>query len=151
MYEQFMGDITYRYSEPRHVQLVLSFVTFRATSLLHLLYFPLNSGIIQDYLPYPKHMLRAKYISISLATVIRCECSLNKFYTSLFVSLYVHREPRQIFMGVDTEHKANLVKDRVNVPITLPHICWVCQYKFNITRLGGVYWTLKTFTGNSLE
>ena len=81
-------------------------------------------------------MLRAKYISISLATVVRCECSLNQFSTSLFVSLYVHREPQQIFMGVDTEHKANLVKDRVNVPITLPHICWVCQYKLVLISQG---------------
>ena len=136
MYEQFMGDITYRYSEPRQVQLVLNFVTFRATSLLHLLYFSTYSGIIQDSLPYPKHMLRAKYISISLATVILCECSLNQFSTSLFVSLYVHREPQQIFMGVGTEHKANLVKDMVNVPFTLPHICWVCQYKLVLISQG---------------
>ena len=57
-------------------------------------------------------MLQAHYISMSLATVI-WECSLNQFSTSLFVSLFVHREPQQIFMGVNTEYRANLVKARV--------------------------------------
>ena len=33
---------------------------------------------------------------MSLATVI-CECSLVQFSTLLFVSLFVHREPQQIF------------------------------------------------------
>ena len=73
-------------------------------------------------------MLRAHYISMSLATVI-CECSLNQFSTSLFVSFFVQREPQQIFIGVNTEYGANLVKARVNFPITLLHIYWVCQYK----------------------
>ena len=50
---------------------------------LHLLYFSTYSGI-KNSLPYPKHMLRAHYISMSLATVI-WECSLNQFSTSLFV------------------------------------------------------------------
>ena len=72
-------------------------------------------------------MLRAHYISKSLATVI-CECSLNQFSTLLFVSLFVHREPQQIFIGVNTGYRANLVKARVNVLVTLLHICWVCQY-----------------------
>ena len=49
MYEQFMGDFTYRDSGSRQVQLflkaVLSFGNFRATSLLHLLYFSTYSGI----------------------------------------------------------------------------------------------------------
>ena len=56
----------------------------------HLLYFSTYSGI-KNSLPYPKHMLRAYYISMSLATVI-WECSLNQFSTSLFVSLFVNRE-----------------------------------------------------------
>ena len=50
---------------------------------LHLLYFSTYSGI-KNSLPYPKHMLRAHYISMSLATVI-WECSLNQLSTSLFV------------------------------------------------------------------
>ena len=50
---------------------------------LLLLYFATYSGI-KNSLPYPKHMLRAHYISMSLATVI-WECSLNQFSTSLFV------------------------------------------------------------------
>ena len=45
MYEQFMGDFTYRDSGFRQVQIFLSFVNFRATSLLHLLYFSTYSGI----------------------------------------------------------------------------------------------------------
>ena len=94
---------------------------------LHLLYFSTYSGI-KNSLPYPKHMLRAHYISMSLATVI-WECSLNQFSTSLFVSLFVNREPQQIFMGENTEYRANLVKARVNFPVTLLHIYWVCQYK----------------------
>ena len=80
-------------------------------------------------------MLRAQYISMNLAAVI-CECSLNQFSTSLFVSLFVHREPQQIFMGVNTEYRANLVKTRVNVPITLLHIYWVCQYKLFLISEG---------------
>ena len=39
MYELFMGDFTYRDSASRQVQLFISFVKLRATSLLHLLYF----------------------------------------------------------------------------------------------------------------
>ena len=50
------------------------FVNFRATVLLHLLYFSTYSGI--KTLPYLIHMLRAQYIGMSLATVI-CECSLT--------------------------------------------------------------------------
>ena len=79
-------------------------------------------------------MLRAHYISMSLATVI-WECSLNQFCTSLFVSLFVHREPQQIFVGVNTEYRANLVKARLNLPITLLHIYWVCQYKLFRIRI----------------
>ena len=45
MYEKFMGDFTYRDSGSRQVQLLLSFVNFRATILLHLLYFSTYSGI----------------------------------------------------------------------------------------------------------
>ena len=101
-------------------------MNFRAASGLHLLlYFSTNSGT-KNSLPYPKHMLRAHYISMSLATVI-WECSLNQFSTLLFVSLFVHREPQQIFMGVNTEYRENLVKARVNVPITLFHLYWICQ------------------------
>ena len=74
-------------------------------------------------------------ISMSLATVI-CECSLNQFSTSLYVSLFVHWEPQQIFMGLNTEYGANLVKATVNVPITLLHIYWVCQYKLFLISEG---------------
>ena len=80
-------------------------------------------------------MLRAHYISMSLATVI-WECSLNQFSTSLFVSLFVNREPQQIFMGENTEYRANLVKARVNFPVTLLHIYWVCQYKLFLISEG---------------
>ena len=46
MYEEFMGDFTYRDSGSPQVQLFsLSFVNFRATILLHLLYFSTYSGI----------------------------------------------------------------------------------------------------------
>ena len=45
MYEQFMGDFTYRDSGSRQVQLFLSFVNFRATILLYFLYFSTYSGI----------------------------------------------------------------------------------------------------------
>ena len=44
MYEQFMGDFTYRDSASRQVQLFFSLVNFQATSLLHLLYFSTYSG-----------------------------------------------------------------------------------------------------------
>ena len=72
---------------------------------LHLLYFSTFGGI-RNSLPYPKHMLRAHYISMSLAIVI-WECSLNQFSNSLFVSLFVNREPQQTFMGDNTEYRAN--------------------------------------------
>ena len=39
-------------------------------------------------------------------------------------------------MGVNTEYRANLVKARVNVPITLLHIYWVCQYKLFLISKG---------------
>ena len=32
-------------------------------------------------------------------------------------------------MGENTEYRAILVKARVNFPVTLLHIYWVCQYK----------------------
>ena len=95
MYEQFMGDFTYRDSASRQVRLFISFVNFRATRLLHLVYFSTYSDIKKS-LPYPNYMLRAHYISTSLATVKCGECSLNQFSTSFFVSLFVHWEAQQI-------------------------------------------------------
>ena len=38
MYEQFMGDYTYRDSASRQVQFFISFVNFRATSLVSISY-----------------------------------------------------------------------------------------------------------------
>ena len=101
---------------------------------LLLLYFATYSGIKNSF-PYSKHMLRAHYISMSLATVI-WEYTLNQFSTSLFVSLFINREPQQIFMGDNTEYKANLVKARVNFPVTWLHIYWVCQYKLFLISEG---------------
>ena len=74
MYEQFMGDFTNRAAGSRQVHLFLSFVNFRATILLHPLYFSTYSGIKTLFL-----ILNISYehnILVSLATVI-CECSLN--------------------------------------------------------------------------
>ena len=45
MCEKFMGDFTYRDSGSRQVQLFLSFVNFRASILLHFLYFSTYSSI----------------------------------------------------------------------------------------------------------
>ena len=92
MYEQFMGDYTYRDSASRQVQLQAVYKLRECWSnqlSLHLSYFPAYSGI-KNSLSYPRHMLRAHYISMSLATVI-WECSLNQFSTSLFVSLFANR------------------------------------------------------------
>ena len=80
-------------------------------------------------------MLRPHHISMSLATVI-WECSLNQFSTSLFVSLFVQREPQQIFMAGNTDYRANLVKARVNVPVSLLEMYWVCQYKLFLISAG---------------
>ena len=41
-----------------------------------------------------------------------------------------------IFMGENTEYWANLVKARVNFPVTLLHIYWVCQYKLFLISEG---------------
>ena len=46
---------------------------------------------------------------------------------------------QQIFMGVNTEYRANLVL----------HIYWDCQYKLFVISEGGVYYY--PFTGISLE
>ena len=73
---------------------------------------------------------------MSLATVI-CEFSLNQFCTSLFVSLFVHWEPQQTFVGLNREYRANLVKARVKVPITLLHMYWVSQYKLFLYQKAG--------------
>ena len=80
-------------------------------------------------------MLRVHYISMSLATVM-LECSLNQFSTSLFVSLFVNRKPQQIFMGENTEYRANLVKARVNFPVTLLYTYRVCQHKLFLISEG---------------
>ena len=40
------------------------------------------------------------------------------FYFAVRKFVCVHREAQQIFMGVNAEYRANLVKARVNVPIT---------------------------------
>ena len=96
MYEQFTADFTFRDSPAsRQVQLFISSVNF--TSDLPapcLMCFHLQR--YWDSLPYPKHMLRAHYTSMSLATVIR-ECSLNQFSTSLFVSLFVFIHHKRYF------------------------------------------------------
>ena len=52
------------------------------------------------------------------------------------VRKFVNREPQQIFMGENTEYKANLEKVRVNFPVTLLHIYWVCQYELFLTSEG---------------
>ena len=39
-------------------------------------------------------------------------------------------------LNLNTEYRANLVKARVNVPITLLHIYWVCQYKLFLISEG---------------
>ena len=44
MFEPFMGDFSYCDLTSRQVQLFLTFVNFRVTSLLHLLYFSTYSG-----------------------------------------------------------------------------------------------------------
>ena len=48
----------------------------------------------------------------------------------------VHREAQQIFMALNTEYRANLVKTRVNVPITLLHVYWVCLFKLFLISQG---------------
>ena len=45
MYQQFMGDFTYRDLVSRQVQLFFSFANFGANSLIHLLYFSTYSSI----------------------------------------------------------------------------------------------------------
>ena len=87
MYEQFMGDFGISASS-----VIFKLCEFSNGHLApSLIFFHLQW--CQDSLPYLKPMLRAQYISMSLATVI-CECSLNQFSTSLFVSLIVYREPK---------------------------------------------------------
>ena len=81
-------------------------------------------------------MLQAHYISMSLATVV-WEFSLNQYSTwTLFVSLFVNREPQQIFMGENTEDRSNSVKSRVNFSVTLLHTYWFGQYKLFLISEG---------------
>ena len=148
MYEQFMGDFTFRDSASRQVRFIfISFVNFRATTLLNLVYFSTYSDIKKS-LPYPNYMLRAHYISTSLATVKCGECSLNQFSTSLFVSLFVHREPQQI-TGRKYRMQGQFGKSQGNCSNHFAsHILSLSVWAIiNIRRLGGVYWTFKTFTG----
>ena len=55
------------------------------------------------------------------------------FAVRKFVCLHT---PQEIFLGVNTEYRANMVTARVNVPITLLHIYWVCQYKLFLMSEG---------------
>ena len=80
MCEQFMGDYTQRRFGISASSVNIYKLREFSTSLFHLLYVSTYSGI-KNSLPYPKHMLRAYYISMNLATVI-WECSLNQFSTS---------------------------------------------------------------------
>ena len=146
-----MGDFTFRDSASRQVQLFISSVNFTSDQPApSLIFFHLQRHY--DSLPYPKHMLWAHYISMSLATF---SISLNQFSTALLVRLFVHWEPEQIFMGLNTEYRARWVKARVNFPITLIHIYWVCQYKLFLLPEGWEgFWrfiTFKTFSGTSLD
>ena len=43
---------------------------------------------------------------------------------------------KPIFIGLNTDYWASLVKARVNVPVTLLHIYWVCQYKLFLMSEG---------------
>ena len=63
MYEQFMGDYTYHDSCISGSSVIYKLREFSSNQpSLHLLYFSTYSGI-KNSLPYPKHMLRAHYIS----------------------------------------------------------------------------------------
>ena len=103
MYEQFKGDFTFRDSAPRQVQLCFKLREIYERPACSISYiFPLTAVLRLS--SYPKHVLRAHCISTSLATVI-CECSLNRFSSSLFVSLFVQLqwEPQQILKSLNTE------------------------------------------------
>ena len=93
-----MGDLNYHGSAPRQVQLLISFVNFRATSLVHFLYIFSPTVVLRTLFLILNICYKLTIIiSMSLATVIR-ECSLNQFCTSLFTSLSVHQEPRPIYL-----------------------------------------------------
>ena len=57
-----------------------------------------------------------------------------------------NREPQQICIGVNTEYRANLVKDGVNVPVTLHHMYWVCQFNPFFISAGRGLLNRPTFT-----
>ena len=123
MYEQFMGDYTQRDSASRQVQLFISFVNFRATSLVSISYiFP--PTVVLRTLFLILNICYELTILVGVLQQLHGNGSLNQFSASLFVSLFVHQEPQQIFVGQFIKSHA-----RVNVPITLPYIHWVCQYK----------------------
>ena len=123
MYEQFMGDFTYRDSASRQVQLFMSFVNFGATSLVSFSYIFPPAVVLRTLFPILNICYELTvYISMCLAR--------------LFVSLFVNREPQQIFRGENTEYRANLVKARVHFLLTLLHIYWVCQYKLFLISEG---------------
>ena len=134
MYEQFMGDFTYRDSGSQQVQF-LRFVNFQVTILLHFLYFSTYSGIKTLFLILNicyEHVFWYESCKSHMCIFIRPLI----FYVAVRKFVCVHREAQQIFMGVNTEYRANLVKTRVNVPITLLHIYWVCQYKLFLISEG---------------
>ena len=137
MYEQFMGDFTYRDSGSRQVQFIfLRFVNFRATIILfHLLYFSTYSGIKTLFLivnACHEHNILDESCYSHMWMFIKPRISY--FVVRKFVC--VHREAQQIFMALNTEYRANLVKTRVNVPITLLHVYWVCLFKLFLISQG---------------
>ena len=85
MYKQFKGDFSWFGIPASSVMFKLREIyELPAWSISYI--FPLTAVLRLS--SYPRHVLRAHCISMSLATVI-CECSLNQFSSSLFVSLFV--------------------------------------------------------------
>ena len=104
---------------------------------LHLLYFSTYSAwVVLRTLFLILNIFYEPTVLVWFLATVMWECSLNQFSTSLFVSLFVNREPQQIFMGENTEYRASLVQARVNFPVTLLHIYWVCQYKLFLISEG---------------
>ena len=89
------------------------FSDFRATSLVFISYIFPPTVVLRTLFLILNTCYELTILVHGLATVI-WEWSLNQFSTSRFVSLFVNREPQQIF---------------IYFPVTLLHIYWVCQYK----------------------
>ena len=143
-------------SASRQVQLFLSFVNFRATSLLvsiSYIFSTYSAWLVLRTLFLILNICYKRTILVWFLATVMWECSLNQFSISLFVSLFVNWEPQQILWAKKYRIQGQFSESQGTFSSHFASYILGLSVKaiFNIWRLGGFYWTFKTFTGISLE